>query len=108
MKKRVKINSVVNKKNSKDLVGNIKKIKKYITISTRELGIKKTLKTLYMNKKILIILPTLNEIKNIKILFERIKINLNFNILFVDDNSIDGTREYIQFLKKKEKCKFYF
>ena len=43
MKKRVKINSVVNKKNSKDLVGNIKKIKKYITISTRELGIKKNL-----------------------------------------------------------------
>ena len=65
MKKRVKINSVVNKKNSKDLVGNIKKIKKYITISTRELGIK-TLKTLYMNKKILIILPTLNEIKILK------------------------------------------
>lgn len=43
MKKRVKINSVVNKKNSKDLVGNIKKIKKYITISKRELGIKKNL-----------------------------------------------------------------
>ena len=43
MKKRVKIISVVNKKNSKDLVGNIKKIKKYITISKRELGIKKNL-----------------------------------------------------------------
>ena len=63
-----------------------------------------------MNKKILIILPTLNEIKNIKILFNRIKkIDLNLNILFIDDNSIDGTREYIQFLKKKrKKFKFYF
>jgi dolichol-phosphate mannosyltransferase len=57
-----------------------------------------------MNEKTLIILPTLNEIINIKILFKRFKkTNLNLNFLFIDDNSIDGTREYIHFLKKKEK-----
>ena len=52
----------------------------------------------------LVILPTLNEFKNIKILFKRLKkINLKLNFLFIDDNSIDGTREYIQHLKKNEK-----
>ena len=57
-----------------------------------------------MNKKTLIILPTLNEIKNIKILYKKLKkINLNLNFLFIDDNSLDGTKEYIHILKKREK-----
>ena len=57
-----------------------------------------------MNKKTLIILPTLNEIKNIKILYKKLKkINLNLNFLFIDDNSLDGTREYIHILEKREK-----
>ena len=43
MKKRVKIYSLANKKNSKDLVGNIKKIKKFINISKKELSIKENL-----------------------------------------------------------------
>ncbi len=52
----------------------------------------------------LVILPTLNEFKNIKILFKRLKkINLKLNFLFIDDNSFDGTREYIQHLKNNEK-----
>jgi len=43
MKKKVKINSVVNKKNIKDLGGNIKKLTKHINISKKELSIKKNL-----------------------------------------------------------------
>ena len=41
----------------------------------------------------LLIIPTLNERKNITILFKKIKkIDQKIDILFVDDNSIDGTR----------------
>ena len=43
MKKKVKIISTINKKSSNELVGNIKKIKKYINISKIELSIKKNL-----------------------------------------------------------------
>jgi dolichol-phosphate mannosyltransferase len=52
----------------------------------------------------LLIIPTLNERKNITILFKKIKkIDQRLNILFVDDNSTDGTREEILDLKKKNK-----
>ena len=54
-----------------------------------------------MDNKILIILPTLNEAKNINILFNEIKkLEIRFNYLFIDDNSSDGTRKYIVELKK--------
>ena len=57
-----------------------------------------------MNKKTLIILPTLNEMKKLKILFKGIKkLNLKVNLLFIDDNSKDGTKKYISYLKKTEK-----
>ena len=54
---------------------------------------------------ILIIIPVLNEEKNIFLIFNKIKQNLkkNFDILFIDDNSIDKTRQNILYLKKKNK-----
>ena len=52
----------------------------------------------------LLIIPTLNERKNITSLLKKIKkIDQKLNILFVDDNSTDGTRNEILFLKKKNK-----
>ena len=58
--------------------------------------------------KKLIIVPTLNEKKNILNLYKKInKTNINFDILFVDDNSIDGSQEIIKKLaKKSEKVKY--
>ena len=56
----------------------------------------------------LLIIPTLNERKNITILFKKIrKIDLKIDILFVDDNSTDGTREEILYLKKRNKSIYY-
>ena len=53
-------------------------------------------------KNILVIIPTLNEKGNLKKLFYKIKKNLkNFDILFIDDNSKDGTRNEIDSLIKK-------
>ena len=50
----------------------------------------------------LIIIPTLNEKKNIKKLFFQIhKLKLKSDILFIDDNSTDGTREEIINFNKK-------
>ena len=56
----------------------------------------------------LLIIPTLNERKNITLLCKKIrKINSKINILFVDDNSTDGTREEILYLRKKNKSISY-
>ena len=50
----------------------------------------------------ILIIPTLNEKKNILKLYNKlIKFNYGLDILFVDDNSIDGTREEIIKLRKK-------
>lgn len=56
-------------------------------------------------KKFLIIIPVLNEKDNIKQIVERIykKFKKNKSILFIDDNSSDGTRDEIKKLKKKYK-----
>ena len=57
-----------------------------------------------MQKNILIIIPVLNEVKNIEPLVKKIKFHLkgvDKNFLFIDDNSTDGTREKIHFLQKK-------
>ena len=52
--------------------------------------------------KTLIIVPTLNEKENIKLFIKKIKIEkLKFDILFIDDNSIDGSQKLIKQLRKK-------
>ena len=60
--------------------------------------------------KTLIIVPTLNEQKNIPILYKKLnKTNLNFDLLFVDDHSTDGSQEIIKKLaKKNKKVKYIF
>ena len=56
----------------------------------------------------LLIIPTLNEKKNITTLFKKIrKIDHKIDILFIDDNSTDGTKEEILYLKKRNKSIYY-
>lgn len=54
-------------------------------------------------KKYLILIPTFNERKNIQRIINKIKKNVKFkyDILFVDDNSTDGTKEIINNIKLK-------
>jgi len=57
-----------------------------------------------MNNKILIIIPTLNEFGNIQKLYKKIQtVSKEINILFIDDNSIDGSKKTIINLKIKNK-----
>ena len=60
--------------------------------------------------KTIIIIPTLNEKGNINHLVKKIrKINNKFDLLFIDDNSKDGTRnDIIKLNKKNKKIKFIF
>lgn len=60
--------------------------------------------------KFLIVIPTLNEEKNISIIYNKIfKLYKNAHILFVDDNSVDGSRkEIIDLRKKNKKVNFIF
>ena len=54
-----------------------------------------------MNNTIIII-PTINEKENIEILFNKLtEINIKFDLLFIDDNSNDGSQEVIKNLAKK-------
>ena len=59
---------------------------------------------------IIIIVPILNEKKNIEILFNKLNtINIGFDLLFIDDNSNDGTQELIKDLvKKKQNINYIF
>ena len=53
-------------------------------------------------KKILLILPTINEARNIKKLYLLIKkLKINLKCLFIDHGSVDGTKEIIKEIKKK-------
>tara|TARA_Y100001970_G_scaffold133625_1_gene164645 strand:+ start:6439 stop:7146 length:708 start_codon:yes stop_codon:yes gene_type:complete len=55
-------------------------------------------------KKLLIVIPTYNEKKNIKNLFFKIKKNVKkFDLLFIDDNSPDNTKEEIKKLATDHK-----
>ncbi len=57
----------------------------------------------------IIIVPTLNEKENIKILFNKLTATkIKFDLLFIDDNSIDGTQDEIRSSKKKTKYQLYF
>ena len=50
---------------------------------------------------IIIIIPTINEKKNIKFLFDKLTTtNIRFDLLFIDDNSSDGSQEEIKDLAK--------
>jgi len=61
-----------------------------------------------MTNKILILLPTLNEVENIPKLYNKIlSLKRNFNFLFIDDGSSDGTWEIIEKIKKKNKHKVF-
>jgi len=59
-----------------------------------------------MKKKISIVIPALNEEKNIKLLTKKIIKNLRnikFEIIFVDDNSVDQSKSVLLALSKKYK-----
>ena len=58
-------------------------------------------------KKLLIIIPTYNERNNIKKIIDKLLANIkNFNLLFIDDNSPDGTQKEIKnFMLKNNKIK---
>jgi len=55
-----------------------------------------------MFKKSLIFTATYNEYPNIKILLDKIyKLNLKLDILVIDDNSNDGTLEFLKNYSKR-------
>ena len=60
--------------------------------------------------KILIIIPTLNEKNNVKKIYIKIKKlkNYTFDLLFIDDNSDDGTQEEILSLSSKKNIHYLF
>ena len=61
---------------------------------------------MYKKNDLIIIIPTYNEVGNIQNIVKRINDvlkEINFKILFVDDNSSDGTIERIQQIKKENK-----
>jgi dolichol-phosphate mannosyltransferase len=60
--------------------------------------------------KILIVIPTLNEVKSLTSIIKKIKYQkIDLKILFVDDNSNDGTQQLIKSISKKDKnIKFIF
>ena len=52
----------------------------------------------------LLIVPTYNEKNNIKIFIKRfLSTSLKIDVLFIDDNSPDGTKDQIKSLIKKKK-----
>ena len=54
--------------------------------------------------KFLIIIPTLNERGNISIIYNKIvKLHKKAHMLFIDDNSIDGSSQEIFNIRKKNK-----
>lgn len=58
-----------------------------------------------MTKKILIFIPTYNEAENVNIIYQMIKslrLNIDYDILFLDDNSPDGTGVIIDKLAKED------
>jgi len=61
-----------------------------------------------MKTKTLILLPTLNEAHNILRLYKKIlSLKINFDFLFIDDGSVDGTWEIIKKIKKSNRNKVF-
>ena len=61
-----------------------------------------------MKAKVLILLPTLNEVHHIPKLYKKISaLKLNSDFLFIDDGSTDGTWESIIKIKKSNKKKVF-
>ena len=57
-----------------------------------------------MNNKILLIIPTLNEFGNIQKIYKNVKkIFKKIDIIFIDDNSTDGSKDAIINLSRKDK-----
>lgn len=55
-------------------------------------------------KKILIVIPTYNEVNNVEALYYKIKeLKINTDILFIDDNSPDGTANIIKKISSQDK-----
>lgn len=55
------------------------------------------------NKKILVVIPTYNEANNVRNIAEAIKsINIDATILFIDDNSVDGTGAILDDIAKND------
>lgn len=63
-----------------------------------------------MSKRILIIIPVLNEVGNVLDISLKVKkyLKKNYDLLFIDDNSSDGTIEKIKFIQKRNKNVFLF
>ncbi|MEM3290597.1 MAG: glycosyltransferase, partial [Candidatus Micrarchaeaceae archaeon] len=64
-----------------------------------------------MEFEVSIILCTINEIENLPRLVEKIEnvVKFNYQLVFVDDGSTDGTREYIiDYTKKHNNAKYVF
>ena len=59
-----------------------------------------------MPRRILVVIPVLNEVKNINPIVKKLRKNNKFDVLFIDDNSKDGTVQNI--LKGKKKYKRIF
>jgi dolichol-phosphate mannosyltransferase len=62
-----------------------------------------------MNNKLLIFIPTFNEAENVKIIYQMIKaihFTIPYDILFLDDNSPDGTGDIIDQLSKEDPTVF--
>ena len=67
---------------------------------------KKKIKTkqFFISNKFSIIIPALNEGKNLRLIVEKIYYhlkNFNFEIIVIDDNSNDGSKTILHYLKKK-------
>ncbi len=57
-----------------------------------------------MKNKLLLVIPTLNEFGNIQKIYKKIQnTNKKISILFIDDNSLDGSKKIIINLKSKNK-----